>query len=394
MGLCEDPPKICPKTTAPVCGCDGVSYRNECMMRHVGVSLDHPGLCCAQILCLVGEPIDTDGDGCDDLCPPPMTCEGPSPAGCKNTGCEDGDTCTFGVECTASICFCDASSGLWNCTKDCGGGTCVSDDLCADFVPPGCPEEGCGEGYVCGTTLECVPSACGCSPETGDIWCTADCGGGTCVPGEPVDPCADYVPPGCVQAGCGEGLVCDTTVGCVPSSCGCEPDTGQIWCTDDCVGGTCVPEQTGGTCEEPNPQGCKNTGCDEGATCEFDIACTPSTCNCSELDDGFHWNCTKDCGGGICVPDDLAAGCCMGDGHCGDDQLCVNAGVNSIGVCKLLPPPASPGVACWSDDGCPDEQTCEGVILCPCGVVCVAPDQFGMCAGAGGGDPTIPPAEE
>jgi hypothetical protein len=53
--------------------------------------------------------------------------------------------------------------------------------LCDDFVPPGCVQSGCPEGQVCDTQLECVPSVCDCDPRTGDIICTADCGGGTCV---------------------------------------------------------------------------------------------------------------------------------------------------------------------------------------------------------------------
>ena len=45
---------------------------------------------------------------------------------------------------------------------------------------------------------------------------------------------------GCVNKGCDEGFVCDTEVGCRPSLCGCDSETGEWWCTEDCDGGTCV----------------------------------------------------------------------------------------------------------------------------------------------------------
>jgi hypothetical protein len=120
---------------------------------------------------------------------------------------------------------------------------CVLKDvpnLCEGFEQPGCIETGCPAGQVCDITVGCFPSQCGCDPATGETWCTDDCSGGACVPDD--GPCADFVQPGCVQSGCAEGFVCDTSVGCVPSVCGCDPETGAIFCTADCGGGTCVPE--------------------------------------------------------------------------------------------------------------------------------------------------------
>ena len=372
MGSCELPPKKCPKEIDAVCGCDGVTYRNECMMKRSGVSMDHQGPCCAPMLCLIGEAIDTDGDGCADTCPPAESCEGDNPAGCKNSGCAEGETCAFGLECTPSVCFCDGLTGEWLCTKDCGGGTCVPDepvgiceepspeacepggcdegyvcdlsvgcspsvchcvdidgeglwnctkdcvpglcvpeepiDLCADFEAPGCVQSGCDEGFVCDTSEGCVPSACGCDPETGMVMCTADCGGGTCVPedGGGEDLCEDFVAPGCVQSGCEAGYVCDLTIACVPSLCGCDPETGDVFCTMDCGGGTCVPEEpVDAECEEPNPQACKPGECGEGYICDLTIGCEPSSCHCVELEGEGHWNCTKDCVTGVCVPEEV-----------------------------------------------------------------------------------------
>ncbi len=169
----------------------------------------------------------------------------------------------------------------------------ADEDLCADFTQPGCVESGCAQGESCDTTVGCVPSFCSCDPATGQVICTADCDGGTCVPAEPTccdpadepgtgdipiciegatccadgswscndgagrstcdvdgevceeeDLCADFTAPGCTQAGCLPGQTCNTSVGCNPSFCSCDPDTGQVVCTADCSGGTCVPEPT------------------------------------------------------------------------------------------------------------------------------------------------------
>ena len=53
-------------------------------------------------------------------------CISDNPAGCNQTGCDEGYECINGVDCTPSSCFCDDSSfyGNWYCTEDCGGGSC------------------------------------------------------------------------------------------------------------------------------------------------------------------------------------------------------------------------------------------------------------------------------
>ena len=48
-------------------------------------------------------------------------------------------------------------------------------------------------------------------------------------------------PAGCARKGCPSGLVCDTAHSCKPSSCTCDTETGDWICTRDCGGGVCVP---------------------------------------------------------------------------------------------------------------------------------------------------------
>jgi hypothetical protein len=120
------------------------------------------------------------------------------------------------------------------------------------------------------------------------------CVGGLCTLVE-VFECPEPSPVGCKENGeCEEGEVCKTIEGeCFPSTCICDSATGSWICTGDCVG-TCVTSP----CPGENPQGCKNTGCPDGEVCNTNQGDKPSDCQCSSA----GWNCTKDTGGGICVP--------------------------------------------------------------------------------------------
>lgn len=61
-GICEPLERECIRLAAPVCGCDGVTYTNDCLAFTAGVSVQYDGECIVD-----GCQNDTDQDGvCDD----------------------------------------------------------------------------------------------------------------------------------------------------------------------------------------------------------------------------------------------------------------------------------------------------------------------------------------
>ena len=73
VGTCQTKPDACYDLWDPVCGCDGVTYGNDCDAAAAGVSVDYKGECCSEEEC--GPPLGMPNYICDDG----VTVAGPGP---------------------------------------------------------------------------------------------------------------------------------------------------------------------------------------------------------------------------------------------------------------------------------------------------------------------------
>ena len=72
-GSCETRPVVCEEGPMPACGCDGITYWNDCLRRTVGVTAGRPGECGNTAL-LCGKGGGPGGPGGARGCPPGAAC--------------------------------------------------------------------------------------------------------------------------------------------------------------------------------------------------------------------------------------------------------------------------------------------------------------------------------
>ena len=101
-GSCLPFPTVCPSDEAPVCGCDGITYFNDCLRRAAGAGAAHAGEC------------DRDA-----------------------RPCHDSDDCPSGTVCSLL-----AGSDLRDCDRELRGRCWV--------VPAECPPPGADRWQPCG----------------------------------------------------------------------------------------------------------------------------------------------------------------------------------------------------------------------------------------------------
>jgi hypothetical protein len=162
LGRCVPRPEACPEIYDPVCGCDGLTYENECVAAAAGVNVVHMGAC-GVLGCLSNE-----------------DCFGPDPSGLPTDYCEKamGDCDGRGVcvpipqacyEIYAPVCGCDGLTYSNDCYAAAAGVNVLAEGLCEDIFcdpaacgpPPAMPNYMCEDGTWAGPTGRCLRSATG-----------------------------------------------------------------------------------------------------------------------------------------------------------------------------------------------------------------------------------------
>ena len=376
-GVCEPAGDACEPLL--VCGCDGTEYSSRCAAGKAGTSLARIGACCKPLDCVAPSlPVDSDGDGCPDLCK--AACVLPSCLSGKLAVDVDGDGCPEACPCTV--------------LSQCGS---------AEFCQRAAGE--ClGTGYCSPRPIDCTAatgnSVCGCNGATYANLCLAEQAGATiasltacckvptCAAGSgPVDTGGDGCPDACkplectVDSACGgPGLFCERPKGacggkglCAERPLSCEGVVAAPVCGCDgaSYANPCSAYAVGVSLKAIEACKCKpvcaagyvaldadGDGCADGCVpaCKTDCDCQaatggapPLTCGCTDCK--ASWACQQGACKATCevlpTPDCATAGSCLSSADCPTAAFCAKptGQCATKGICTERPTTCGSGTA-------------------------------------------------
>lgn len=207
---------ICLDVFLPVCGCNGLTYGNECEATRAGVSINYWGECNAG-----GCSSNVDCMSAGQFCKFPTGTCGSSGSGTCTT---PSNACTAVYD---PVCGCDGETYENECEADAANVSVAHDGTCEQFCVPGAPNFDCPPGEYCivpdgvctmanvGGLCEPIPNACtavfdpvcGCDGVTYDNECEAAVAGVSLLHHDPCSTVARLflVPKGQAPSGYPEG---------------------------------------------------------------------------------------------------------------------------------------------------------------------------------------------
>jgi hypothetical protein len=318
-GVCVARPEVCPQLAAPVCGCDGMTYPNDCERLRAGV-------------CKRSERPCVEAGGCFDT----------------NEGRCTGEVCSPASPCEQPNQLCSPK-----CVVPPPAGTCF------DLLARRCTSRSCGADAACLPNEACLP-VCPPPPPQGKCFVMVDsqCSDEPCGPDRRCRQPNEFCSPACLGStdGCASDADCDDGNGC--SADRCVDGTCEHTCL--CVG----PLAERSCCPGPAALCRKPCGADSAGSCGGDC---PLGASCTNLTDGGACGCVSErggpCGGNLFAPPlQCAAGlvckqslpdatgvCVAPEGPCGDVKTCG-------GICPLVHP-----------DGTTEAGRCFVVVVDPTG---------------------------